>query len=79
MRTATAGYVLLAVVWVVVLSPIVIGLVRFIRTTRPADLVPRVTVVLKDSPTRHVVSERRARFDPAHWERITPWSHRRRT
>jgi hypothetical protein len=40
-----AGHVLVAVMWAVVLTPIVIGFVRFIRTTRPSDLIPRLRVV----------------------------------
>ena len=36
------GAPLVAVLWTVILIPIVRGFVGFVRTTRPADLVPRI-------------------------------------
>lgn len=37
-----AGYVLLAVVWTIVLVPLVRSAYLFFRTTHPRDLVPRI-------------------------------------
>lgn len=76
--TTIAGFVLVAVLWAVLLVPIVRGLIRFVRTTRPSDLLPRITRVQHGVGPLMVVSGERASFDPTHWEQISPWCWRKR-
>jgi len=77
LSAAQAGYVLVAALWVVILTPVVAGLVRFIRTTKPADLIPRIVRVSRRRPVT-VVSGLRASHEPAMFEPFTPWTWRRR-
>jgi len=68
-----AGYALVAVVWAVVLLPVVASLVRFVRTTRPSDLIPRIVMVRRKSGTVVRRAGRTPPSDPAEWEQVNPW------
>ncbi len=45
MDAVMLGHIVVIALWVVILVPTIRGLVHFFRTTRLADLVPRVTRV----------------------------------
>ena len=68
MSVVTLGYIGLAIFAAIVLTPFAIRIVQFFRTTSLADLAPRV----------RVVSQKRAGFDPAHWENVSPWCCRKK-
>lgn len=75
------GYVITGILWLIALSPIIVGLVRFMRTTKLSDLKLRVRRVerIQHVPNCHgvrMVSTQRALADPGCWEQVTPWAWR---
>lgn len=68
--------IVMIALWGIILVPTGIRVYRFLRTTRLAELKLRIVRVPRVAPPV-VVSAERAKFDPAHWESVSPWCCRR--
>ena len=73
----TLGYALVAMLYLVALSPVIAWAFRKLRVWL-RSMKPRITRV-PDCHGVRLVSGQRARFNPAEFIRVTPWCWRRRT
>ena len=65
------GLALVAVLWMVIVVPVIRAVVRFVRTTTSDDLRPVIRRV-------RIVSAQRAEMEPGRWVPINRWACKER-